>query len=174
MIKSFNGKTPRIAVSAFISEAAYIVGDVEIGENSSVWPGAVIRGDTGRIVIGKNTAVEDGVVIHVGGPDFDTMVIGDMVNIGHGAVIHCERIGNNVLIGMNATVLQKARIGSYCLVAAGCLVPEEMIVPDNSFVAGVPGRIKGKVTEKQSRWLGDGILAYAEYGRKYKAEGLGS
>ena len=174
MIRTFNGKTPKIAASAFISEAAYIVGDVEIGENSSVWPGAVIRGDTGRIVIGNNTAVEDGVVIHVGGPDFDTMVIWDMVNIGHGAVIHCECIGNNVLIGMNATVLQKAQIGNYCLIAAGCLVPEEMIVPDNSFVAGVPGKIKGKVTEKQSRWLGDGILAYAEYGKIYKAEGLGN
>ena len=120
-----------------------------------------------------NTAVEDGVVIHAGGPDFETMIIGDMVNIGHGAVIHCERIGNNVLIGMNATVLQKARIGNYCLIAAGCLVSEGLIVSDNSFVAGVPGKIKGKVTEKQSRWLGDGILAYAEYGRKYKAEGLG-
>ena len=112
MIRSFNGKTPKIADSAFISEAAYIVGDVEIGENSSVWPHAVIRGDTGRIIIGKNTAVEDGVIIHIGGPDFDTMIIGDMVNIGHGAVIHCERIGNNVLIDMNATVLQEAKEGT--------------------------------------------------------------
>ena len=172
MIRSFNGKTPKIAESAFISEAAYIVGDVEIGENSSVWPHAVIRGDTGRIVIGKNTAVEDGVIIHAGGPDFETMIIGDMVNIGHSAVIHCERIGNNVLIGMNATLLQKARIGNHCLVAAGSLVLEGMVIPDNSFVAGVPGEIKGKVTGKQSYWLGDGILEYAEYGKRYKAEGL--
>lgn len=173
MIRSFNGKTPKIAGSAFVSEAAYVVGDVEIGENSSVWPHAVIRGDTGRIVIGTNTAIEDGVVIHAGGPHYDLLVIGDMVNIGHGAVVHCAKIGNNVLVGMNATVLQKAEIGNYCLIAAGCVVPEEIIVPDNSFVAGVPGKIKGKVTEKQSVWLGDGILVYAEYGGKYKAEGMG-
>jgi len=174
MIRSFNGKTPKIAESAFISEAAYIVGDVEIGENSSVWPHAVIRGDTGRIVIGNNTAVEDGVVIHAGGPPYELMVIGDMVNIGHSAVIHGLKIGNNVLIGMNATVLQKAEIGSYCLIAAGCVVSEGMIVPDNSFVAGVPGKIKGNVTDKQSHWLGDATLAYTEYGRQYKEEGLGS
>jgi len=173
MIRSFNGKAPKIAESAFISEAAYIVGDVEIGENSSVWPHAVIRGDTGRIIIGNNTAIEDGVVIHAGGPSFELLVIGDMVNIGHSAVIHCERIGNNVLIGMNAAVLQKAKIGNHCLIAAGCLVSEGMIISDNSFVAGVPGKIKGTVTEKQSHWLGDGILEYAEYGKKYKAEGLG-
>jgi carbonic anhydrase/acetyltransferase-like protein (isoleucine patch superfamily) len=174
MIRSFNGKTPKIADSAFISEAAYIVGDVEIGENSSVWPHAVIRGDTGRIVIGRNTAIEDCVVIHAGGPDFELMVIGDMVNIGHSAVIHCAKIGNNVLVGMNATVLQKAEIGNHCLIGAGCLVSEGMVVPDDSFVAGIPGKIKGKVMEKQSGWLGDGILEYARYGRKYKAEGLGS
>lgn len=174
MIRSFNGKTPKIAESAFISEAAYIVGDVEIGENSSVWPHAVIRGDTGRIVIGKNTAIEDGVIIHSGGPSFDLMIIGDLVNIGHGAVIHGESIGNNVLIGMNATILQRSKIGNYCLVAAGCLVSEGLIVSDNSFVAGIPGKIKGTVTDKQSHWLGDGTLEYAEYGKKYKAEGLGS
>jgi carbonic anhydrase/acetyltransferase-like protein (isoleucine patch superfamily) len=174
MIRSFNGKIPKIADSAFVSEAAYIVGDVEIGENSSVWPHAVIRGDTGHIVIGKNTAIEDCVVIHAGGPTFEFVVIGDMVNIGHGAVIHGVKIGNNVLIGMNATVLQKAEIGSYCLIGAGCVVSEGMVVPDHSFVAGVPGKIKGKVTERQSHWLGDGMLKYAEYGRKYKTEGLGS
>jgi carbonic anhydrase/acetyltransferase-like protein (isoleucine patch superfamily) len=172
MIRSFNGKTPKIADSAFISEAAYIVGDVEIGGNSSVWPNAVIRGDAGRIVIGSNTAIEDGCILHAGGPPFEVLVIGDMVNIGHSAVIHCAEIGNNVLIGMNATILQKAKIGNYCLIGAGCLVSEGMIVPDHSFVVGVPGKIKGEVTEKQSHWLGDAILKYAEFGRRYKEEGL--
>ena len=101
MIKSFRGKTPRIAASAFVSEAAHVIGDVEIGENSSVWPGAVIRGDFGSIRIGRNTQVEDSSVVHA---DSD-MVIGDSVHIGHGAVIHCSRIGNRVLVGMNATIL---------------------------------------------------------------------
>ena len=172
MIRSFNGKTPRIATSAFISEAAYIVGDVEIGENCSVWPGAVIRGDSGRITIGKNTAVEDGCIIHSGVPPYNVTVIGDNVNMGHGAVVHALRIGNNVLIGMNATVLQRAEIGNFCLIGAGCLVSEGMVIPDNSFVVGVPGKIKGQVTQKQMDWLREVPLEYAEFGRQYKAEGL--
>ena len=120
-MKSFNGKTPRIAESAFVSEAAYVVGNVEIGENSSVWPGAVIRGDFGSIKIGNNTTVEDGCVIHAGSPEtiMKNLTIGDNVHIGHGAVINCQRIGNKVLIGMNATLLHDAEIGSQCIIGAG-------------------------------------------------------
>jgi carbonic anhydrase/acetyltransferase-like protein (isoleucine patch superfamily) len=172
MIRSIGGKTPRIAGSAFVSEAAYVVGDVEIGEDASIWPGAVIRGDTGRIVIGKGTAVEDGCVIHSGIPPQEVTYIGDFVNIGHGAVVHGYRIGNNVLIGMNATVLQDVEIGDFCLIGAGCLVSEGMKVPDNSFVVGVPGRIKGRVPEKLVPWLRDVPPEYAALGRLYREAGL--
>jgi carbonic anhydrase/acetyltransferase-like protein (isoleucine patch superfamily) len=169
MIRSFNGKTPKIAASAFISEAAYIVGDVEIGDNSSVWPGAVIRGDGGRVILGRYVAVEDNCVIH---SDRET-IIGDMVHIGHGAAVHSRRIGNNVLIGMNSTILHDAEIGNGCIIGGGCLVNQGMIVPDNSFVVGVPARIKGKVTEKHSFWIKNAPLGYAELGAQYKREGLG-
>lgn len=172
MIKSFNGKTPKIAASAFISEAAYIVGDVEIGEDSSVWPGAVIRGDTGRVVIGKATAIEDNCVVHSGKPGEGDTFIGDMVNVGHGAVIHGRKIGDNVLVGINAVILHDAEIGNFCLIGAGCVVSEGMVVPDNSFVVGVPASIKGKVPEKQMRWLREVPNEYAELAKKYKAEGL--
>jgi carbonic anhydrase/acetyltransferase-like protein (isoleucine patch superfamily) len=172
MIKSFNGKTPSIAASAFISEAAYIVGDVEIGEESSVWPGAVIRGDTGRITIGNRTVIEDNCVVHSGKPGEGDTFIGDMVNIGHGAVIHGRKIGDNVLVGINAVVLHNAEIGSLCLIAAGCVVGEGTIVPDNSFVVGVPGRIKGKVPEKQMHWLRNAPYEYAEMAKQYREEGL--
>jgi carbonic anhydrase/acetyltransferase-like protein (isoleucine patch superfamily) len=112
MIKSFNGKTPKVAESAFISEAAYVIGDVEIGEYASVWPGAVIRADFGSLRIGKNTAVEDVSIIHVGSPSDPGAgtTIGDNVHIGHGAVINCRSIGNNVLIGMNATILMTLKL----------------------------------------------------------------
>jgi carbonic anhydrase/acetyltransferase-like protein (isoleucine patch superfamily) len=172
MIRSFNGKTPRIAASAFISEAAYIVGDVEIGENSSVWPGAVIRGDTGRVVIGNNTAIEDGCILHSGMPPDSDMIIGDNVNIGHGAMVHCKKIHNHVLIGINAVVLHHAEIGDYCLIGAGCVVSERMVVPDHSFIVGVPGKIKGKVTEKQIFWLDDAPREYVELAKRCKEEGL--
>jgi carbonic anhydrase/acetyltransferase-like protein (isoleucine patch superfamily) len=140
LIKAFEGKMPRIAKSALVSEAACIIGDVEIGENSSVWPGAVIRGDFGKITIGKNTAVEDNCVIHSGSPhsDIKDVTIGDEVHIGHGAVLNCHKIGNNVLIGMNATVLHEVEIGSFCIIGASCLVSEGMKIPDHSFVVGVP------------------------------------
>jgi len=172
MIKSFNRKTPKIAASAFVSEAAYIVGDVEIGENSSIWPGAVIRGDTGRVVIGKYTAIEDNCVVHSGKPGEGDVFIGDMVNVGHGAVIHGRRIGNNVLVGINAVVLHDAEIGDFCLIGAGCIVSEGMVVPGHSFIAGVPGKIKGKVSQEQMFWLRDVPPEYAELGRQYKEEGL--
>ena len=174
MIRSFNGKTPEIAESAFISETAYIVGDVEIGENSNVWPGAVIRGDFGRISIGCNTSVEDNCVIHSGTPfsPKGDVYIGDMVLIGHGAVLNGRKIGSNVLIGMNATVLHDAEIGDFCIIGAGCLVSQGMQIPDNSFVAGVPGRVKGKPSQQQLWWVREGYQGYDDLARQYREQGL--
>ena len=172
MIRSVNGKTPQIAPTAFISEAAYIVGDVEIGEHSSVWPGVVIRGDTGKVVIGKYTAIEDNAVIHSGIPGNADTFIGEYCNIAHGAVIHCKRIGNNVMIGINATILHNVEIGNFCLIGAACLVSQDMKVPDHSFVVGVPGKIKGKVPHDLMFWLERVPLEYAELAERYKREGL--
>lgn len=173
MIKAFDGKTPRIAKSALVSEAAYIIGNVEIGENSSVWPGAVIRADFGKITIGRNTAIEDNCVIHSGSPHSDVkdVTIGDEVHVGHGAVVNCHKIGSNVLIGMNATILHDAEIGNFCIIGANCLVGEGMKVPDNSFVVGVPGKIKGQVLPKQSFWVKDAAKSYAKIVKRYKEQG---
>ena len=124
MLKSFNGKTPRIAKSACVDEAAHIIGDVEIGDN---------------------------------------------VTIGHGAVVNCHRIGNNVLVGMNATILHKAEIGNNCIIGAATLVVEGMKIPDNSFVASVPGKIRGKSTEKQLWWIKREPETYPKFVKQYKA-----
>jgi carbonic anhydrase/acetyltransferase-like protein (isoleucine patch superfamily) len=174
MLRTFNGKTPKIDQSAFVSEAAYVVGDVEIGENSSVWPGAVIRGDFGKIRIGKNTAVEDNCVIHSGSlsSQIGDVIIGNEVHIGHGAVINCRSIGNNVLVGINATILHDAEIGDSCIIGAGCLVSQGMKVPGGSFVAGVPGEIKGAVSPRHSAWIQGAPQGYVELARRYKAQGL--
>lgn len=155
MIRSFKGKNPVIASSAFIDETAVIIGDVEIGEESSVWPGAVIRGDLGKIKIGKQTIVEDNCVIHSGAPgsDAENVSIGDRVIIGHGAVLNCSAVGNHVLIGMNATLLHKAVIGSFCIIGAATLVNDGKKIPDYSLVLGVPGKIKGRPSEKQLWWV---------------------
>lgn len=173
MIQSFEGKRPKIADSAYVSEGAHIIGDVEIGNNSSVWPGAVIRGDLGKISIGEHTAVEDNCVIHSGSPSSSdqSVHIGNQVHIGHGAILNNHRIGDNVLIGMNATLLHDAEIGNFCIIGAACLVTEGMKVPDNSFVVGVPGKIKGQVTDEQSFWITEAPQAYSRLVDRYKLAG---
>jgi carbonic anhydrase/acetyltransferase-like protein (isoleucine patch superfamily) len=176
MIRSFGGKTPRIAGSAFISEAAYVIGDVVIGENVSVWPEAVIRGDSGQITIGAKSIIEDGVIIHSGSPTTSDLlarvVIGEDVQIGHGAVLNCLKVGSNTLVGMNATILHDVEIGDYCLIAAGAVVPQGMKVPDRKFLAGIPARIKGEVTKEQLWWTTEGSAFYHKLAKRYKEEGL--
>ena len=170
MIRSFEDKVPRIAPSAFVSEAAYVIGDVEIGEESGVFPGAVIRGDFARIKIGRSTMVEDGTVIHSG----SDVEIGDYCTIGHGVVAHGTRIGNHCLIGNNATILDNAKIGSFCVIAAGCLVSPGMEVPDYSMVMGIPGVVKEISPELRKRMQG-GNQAYAQLLKRYKNQaGLGA
>ena len=168
MIRDFKGKSPKIAASAFVSEAAYVVGDVEIGENSSVWPGAVIRADFGKTIIGHNTSIEDNSVIH-GATDVN---IGNDNIIGHGAVVHCRRVGNNVLIGNNATILDGAEIGDYCIIGAGCLIPPNTKIPERSVVIGVPGHVKSQLTEEQQNELKLGAATYTELSQSYKQRGL--
>jgi carbonic anhydrase/acetyltransferase-like protein (isoleucine patch superfamily) len=173
MIRSFNGKTPKIAASAFISETAYIIGDVEIGENSSVWPGAVIRGDMGKITIGDNTAIEDNCVIHSGSPKvpwFQDVTIGSNVVFGHGAISNGKSIGNYVLVGIGATILHDVEIGDYAILAAGCIATEKMIIPEKSFVVGVPGKIKGQISEAQMWWSENSPKIYVETSQAYKKE----
>ena len=174
MIKSVNGKTPKIAQSSWVSEAAYVVGNVEIGENCGVWPGAVIRGDLASIKIGNFVTIQDNCVIHSGSPFVPPgdAVIGDRVHIGHGAVVNCIKIGNNVLVGMNATLLNEAEIGDFCILGAGCVVMRAMKIPSRSFVAGVPAEIIGEATEQQLKWTQKGPKTYARLARQYKEQGL--
>ena len=116
MIRGLDGVSPRIHDGAFVSEAAYVVGDVDIGEGSSIWPGAVVRADMGKITIGKWTCIQDNSVVH---GDAD-VVIGDNVVVGHGAVCHARKVGDRVLVGNGATVNDGVEIGEDSLVAAGC------------------------------------------------------
>ena len=168
MIREFNGRRPNIAPSAFVSEAAYVIGDVLIGNNSSVWPGAVIRGDVCKIKIGENTGIEDNCVVH-GATD---VLIGNGVIIGHGAVVHCHKIGDDVLVGNNATILNAAEIGSFCIIGAGALVTTDMKIPDMSLVIGVPAQIKGPISPKQRLELKEGSRLYTELAQEYRGQGL--
>jgi carbonic anhydrase/acetyltransferase-like protein (isoleucine patch superfamily) len=127
------------ASGVYIMESALIVGDVTIGEDSSVWSNAVIRGDDSYVRVGRNTNIQDMCVIHT---EHDIPVeIGDNVTVGHAAVVHCRRIGSNCIIGMGAMLLDNAEIGEYCIVAAGAVVTEGQIIPPRSLVMGVPGKV---------------------------------
>jgi len=173
MIQSFNGKVPWIADSAFVSKAAHVIGDVAIGENCVVMPGAVIRGDFGKITIGANTIVEDNCVIHSGSlTEVRDIVIGRDVVIGHGAVNHARKVGNNVLIGINAVLLHDSEVGDSSIIAAGAVVKQEAKIPPRSFVAGVPGKVKKKVSSEQLEWMELGARVYMELAKQYKEEGF--
>src|SRR5207249_4706770 len=126
--------------TAYISPQAYVHGTVAIGADSSVWPMVVIRGDKGMISIGARCNVQDGSILHAD-PDA-YLTIGDNVTIGHGAIVHGCAVGDEVLIGMGAVILNHAQIGNGCLIAARALVTEGMVVPSRSLVVGIPGTIK--------------------------------
>ena len=167
MIRSIDGKTPQIHPSVFVSEAAYIVGDVIIGEGTSIWPGAVIRGDYGQIVIGRNCSIQDNCVLHTD----DYLELGDNVLMTHGAVIHGGKVGNNVMIGVNAVCLEDCDVGDYVLIGAGAIVTGTAI-PSESLVVGVPGRIR-ELPEVHRQRLQDPTALYKENGKRFIAAGLG-
>lgn len=168
MIKAFDGKEPKISESAYICQMAYIIGDVQIGDQSGILPGVVIRGDFAAIQIGRNTFIEDNCVVHSGSP----MEIGDNVIIGHSAVIHGKKIGNNTLIGNNATILDNSEIGDYCIIGAGCVVSLGMKIPDRSFVVGVPGKIQGEIKSGFMKRIESGIQSYLALFEKYREAGI--
>ncbi|MGZ3604199.1 MAG: gamma carbonic anhydrase family protein [Syntrophales bacterium] len=169
MIRNFGKKKPRIDPSAFISENAYLVGDIKIGKNSSIWPGAVIRADRFRIQIGSNCSIQDNSVIHAGMAD---VIIGDNVIVGHGSIVHCAKIGDNVLIGMNATLGFFSEIGDYCIIGAHSMVKDNSKVPSKSLVVGVSAKIKRALNKKEIERIDSAAGFYAELSRDFKKEGL--
>jgi carbonic anhydrase/acetyltransferase-like protein (isoleucine patch superfamily) len=172
-ILEFGGKRPSIHPTVFLAPTAVVIGNVTIGPESSIWFGAVLRGDDPDhpIVVGKRTSVQENCVVHVGrwGPT----IIGDDVTVGHGAKFECCTIGDRSVIGMNAVILQNARIGSECVLAANTVVLEGADIPDRSVVAGVPGKVKKTLEGGAAEWIKGGGEHYVVLSRKYLAEGVG-
>ncbi|MGK7394024.1 MAG: gamma carbonic anhydrase family protein [Candidatus Cyclobacteriaceae bacterium M3_2C_046] len=149
----------------FVAPTATVVGDVTVGMQSSIWFGAVLRGDGDQINIGSRTNIQDVAVIHVD-PGLPVN-IGDNVTVGHGAIVHGATIGDFSLIGMHATILNGAKIGRYCVIGAHTLVKEGMIIPDYSVVVGVPGKIIKKLTREELPKLELNAEHYVEQAQKY-------
>ena len=168
MLRPYRGVLPRVHPSAFIDDSAQVIGDVEIGEESSVWMAVVVRGDVNRIRIGRRSNIQDGTVVHVM-RDTHPTTIGDNVTIGHGAVVHGCTIESQCLIGMGAILLNGAAVGAQSIVAAGALVVEGMKVPPRSLVMGSPGKVKRLLTQAEIAEIQTYADRYVEYRLDYMA-----
>jgi carbonic anhydrase/acetyltransferase-like protein (isoleucine patch superfamily) len=169
MIRELGGKKPKIADSAFVSEAAYVVGDVEVGENSGIWPGAVLRADRFRIRIGSSSNIQDNCVVHAG---FSDVTIGNNVTIAHGSMVHCARIGNNVLIGMHAVLNNQSEIEDFCMIGAYSIVKDHFKVPSGSLAVGIPVKIVRALSDQELERIVNGSRTYVDLAKEFKKCGL--
>ncbi len=165
MFASFDGKTPRDEGAAFVAANATVLGDVTLAPGASIWYGAVLRGDDGRIYIGESSNVQDNAVLHcdVGGQ----VVLGREVTVGHSALVHGCTVGDGSLIGMHATLLNHCVVGAGCIIGAGALVPEGMVIPDGSVAVGVPARIIKTVSPAQRAEAAKNARHYLRDGQRH-------
>jgi gamma-carbonic anhydrase len=169
MIRPFNNRVPNIADSAFIEETAVIIGDVGIGEHSSIWFYAVVRGDIHHIRIGRRSNIQDHSVLHVRDSE-GAVLVGEDVTVGHRAVLHGCTIADRVLIGMGAVVLDDAIVSEGSIIGAGAVVPPRIVVPPRSLVVGTPGKVKRAVRQEELDWIQRLAEHYVEYARRYRIE----
>jgi carbonic anhydrase/acetyltransferase-like protein (isoleucine patch superfamily) len=166
-IITHEGIAPRIHASAFVAEGAHIIGNVELGENASVWFNSVLRGDINSIHIGDRTNIQDGSILHV--TSELAVHVGNDVTVGHRAIVHGCRVEDGSLIGMGSVILDRARIGKQALVAAGAVVLEGFVVPDGMLAAGVPAKILRPLTEKEKLSLLESAEHYVKYAQSFRS-----
>lgn len=166
MLISYQGIKPKVHESCFLANSAELIGKVEIGENTSVWYNCVLRGDENSIKIGKHTNIQDGTVIHIS-KDHNT-IIGDYVTVGHKAIVHACKIGNNVLVGMGAIILDGAEIEDDVLVGAGSIVTPGKKIPSGSLVLGSPAKVVRELSDEEIEQLKQSAVDYVHYAKKHK------
>jgi carbonic anhydrase/acetyltransferase-like protein (isoleucine patch superfamily) len=169
MIRAYRGKRPQIAATAWIDPAAVLIGDVIIGEDSSVWPCSVIRGDVHYIRIGARTNIQDGSVLHVMRDEYP-LILGDDVTVGHAVTLHGCKIESRCLIGMGSIILNGVTIGAGSIVAAGTLLLERTNIPPGSLVVGHPGKIKRMLTPIDQGSIDEYAKRYVSYKNVYREE----
>ena len=169
MIRAYRGIVPKIAASAYIDPSAQVIGDVVVGERSSIWPNVTARGDVHSIRIGDDSNIQDNSVLHCDEGLFP-LEIGNRVTVGHLAMLHGCTIEDDCVIGIGAVVLNGAKIGKGSVIAAGAVVPEGTEVPPDSMVMGVPGKVRRQLTEDERQRFRENARHYVEAARIYKDE----
>jgi carbonic anhydrase/acetyltransferase-like protein (isoleucine patch superfamily) len=170
LIRPHHGQTPRVATGAFIAETAVLIGEVEIGEDSSIWYNTVLRGDGHSIKVGSRTNVQDGTIVHITSNRFPT-VIGSGITIGHGAIIHACTLEDDSFVGMGATVLDGAVVQRHAMVAAGALVTPGKVVPSGELWAGSPARKMRDLTDADFEMIRRSAQSYCDLARSYMSGG---
>ena len=158
MLISVNNKKPKIGQRVFVAESAYVVGDVEVGDDSSIWFNAVIRAEAESIKIGSETSIQDCCVLHTDAGH--KVIVGDRVTVGHGAILHGCQIASNCIIGIGARILNGAKVGEWCIIGSGAVVTEGSEVPAYSLALGVPARVVRSITEDDKKMIINSATAY--------------
>lgn len=169
MLRRYRNRSPQVPASAYVDVSAQVIGDVELGEHSSVWMNAVVRGDVNSIRIGERTNIQDCAVLH-GMLNLHPVIVGSGVTIGHNATVHGCTIEDDVLIGMGSIVLNGAVIGRESIIAAGALVPEGAVIPPRSLVAGLPGKVRRPLTDADVESIRTYARNYLGYKEVYLSE----
>ena len=169
MILEFEGKKPKVGKDVFVADTARVIGEVELGDEASIWYGAILRGDIGKIVVGKRSNVQDNSVLHITPPDYP-VIIGDDVTVGHGVILHGCKIGSRSLIGMGAVVLDSVEIGEESIVAAGAVVPPGKKFPPRSLIMGVPAKVVREITDNDVKAILENAEEYVKLGKRHLKE----
>ena len=169
-LQPYKGHLPQVHPEAFVHPDAVLIGDVKVGARASIWPGCVLRGDQGSIEIGEESSIQDGTIIH-STRGLSVTRVGSRVTCGHRVVLHGCTIGDDVLVGMGAVVMDLAEVGRYCIIGAAALVPLRMVVPDRSMLVGVPGKVRRSVSDEEiERHIRHGHAEYQRLQAEYRRE----
>ncbi len=169
IVRDFAGRRPQVGAGVFLAENATLIGDTVIGDGSSIWFGAVVRGDLMPIRIGAGTSIQDNSVLHITAGIAGTTV-GDRVTVGHNVILHACTVGDDCIIGMGSIVLDRSRVGSFCIVGAGALVTPGTDIPDGHLVVGSPARVKRPITDEERAWIAASAHHYVELSQRYLAD----
>ena len=162
-------KRPRIHPTAFVAPSATIIGDVTVGPRTSIWPGAVLRGDYGKIRVGAKCSIQDNVMVHCSADS--PGVVGDRVTVAHNAIVHACRIGDECLIGAGAIIFDGARVGKHSILGVGTVVLEGRTIPPRSVAVGVPAKVTRRTTDADVRMIRESYRAYVKMAERYRKTG---